>query len=148
MEKMNKKGLELKQGLFSIIAVSLAVIATGTIITSWDDKYNSGVSSDLDVFNKLNETSDFAGSSRGRISPNDPDPSEDAEANTYRGVYGILTNIFTSFDTVMGNDGMINEVTNRYGIPDYIRQGIIAMILLGITFALIAIIFRLGRGTA
>ena len=141
---MNKKGLELKQGLFSIIAVSLFVTAIGTISLEWDAQYGSG-STDLSVFNKLNETSNFAGSTRGRISPNTGDPGEDAETSTYRGVYGILTNIFTSFDTVMGNDGMINEVTNRYGIPDYIRQGIIAMILLGITFALISIIFRLGR---
>ena len=43
---------------------------------------------------------------------------------------------------------MIDSITERYGIPDYIRQGLVAMFIFAILFAIIAIIFRLGRDSA
>ncbi len=147
-QRMNKKGFEFKSGLFAIIAVSLFVIAFGVIISEQATVYGSDAVSEIDVYNRLDNVSSIANSGRSSISPNDPDPGNDPEASTFRGVYGILTNIFTSFDIVLGQDGMIKTVTEQFGIPDYVTQGILTIILIGITFSLIAVIFRLARRSA
>ena len=148
VSRMNKKGLQFKDAFFSIIGFSLIIIAVGLIITNWSDAYGSGVSSDLGEYNKLSDLSETATGQKGVLSPNDPDPSQDAEANTFKGVYGIITGTFSSFDLVFGSDGMLQSVKDRFHIPNYIIQAIITFMLFSITFAIIAIVFRLSRSTA
>lgn len=148
IQRLNKKGVQIKSGFFAVIAVSMFVIAIGIIVGGWNTAYGSGIESDLGAFNKLDNVSSDVNIQKGRLSPNDPEPSGDPESNTFRGVYGILTNIYQSFDLVFGNEGMLDSVTTRLGIPDYVRQGLIALMVAALTFALIAIIFRLGRSSA
>jgi len=142
---MNKKGLEFKNFFFALIAFSMFIIASGTIIGEWNIKYGSGLDNDLGAFNKLDSITNDTLNKKGKISTTDPAPGEDAEAQTFRGVYGIMGAIFSSFDIVIGDDGLINSIFDRFQIPDYVKQGIIAAMLISIIFTLIAIIFRLGR---
>lgn len=146
--KMNKKGMEFKSGLFAIVAVSIIVIAFGTIITEQTSVYGSGATSGLSSYDQLDNISETSGNYRSKISPNDEDPSSDAESNTFRGVYGIMANIFQTFDIVLGDDGMLDDLTVQFGLPSYVRQGVITFIMIAITFSLIAVIFRLARRSA
>lgn len=146
--RMNKKGVEFKSAFFAMIIFSMCVIAIGVMITGYEDGYDVGVSSDLEEYDKLDEVSADALGQKSAIGANDPDPSEDAEANTFRGVYGILVNIFSSFDLVFGSDGMLQSVANRFNVPSYVIYGIVSMMMIAITFSLIAIIFRLARRSA
>lgn len=147
-QKLGKKGLEFRSAFFSIIMFSAIIIAIGVIISDSNDKYNSGIDYDLGGLNKLDAVSEDANLQKGKITPDDPDPGTDAEAKTFRGVYGILTNLFDSFEIVFGEDGMLGTVADRFGVPAYVIQMIIAFMVIGIAFALIAVIFRLGRSTA
>ena len=145
---MNKKGFEFKSGLFSVVAISMLVLAFGIIIAGQSDFYGSGVTSEVSGYNRLNNMSSIAGGYRSGVSPDDPEPGSDPEANTFRGVYGILTNIFSTFDLVLGEGGLLDSAITQFGLPSYVRQGIITFMLIAITFSLIAVIFRLGRTSA
>lgn len=146
--RMNKKGFEFKSGMFAIVAIALLVTAFATIISQQSDKYNSGATSELDNYNKLSEISGTAESYEGSLTPEDPEPGQDPESNTFRGVYGIITGIFSAFNVVTGEGGMIDSVITQFGIPSYVRQGVVTLIFVAITFSLVAVIFRLSRGSA
>lgn len=148
ISRMNKKGLEFKSTLFSIVAISLMVIAFGVIINQQESFYDSNATSELEAYNKLDEISDTSGSYRNRLTESDSDPGQDAEANTFRGVYGILAGIFGSFDIILGSDGILDNLVTQFGLPSYVRQGLISFLLISIAFSLIAIIFRLSRRSA
>lgn len=145
---MNKKGLELKSAFFALIAISTIAMAIGIAINDWSSFYGSGVDSDLESFNKLNTISNTAENQRTRLQADDPNPGTDPEATTYRGVYGILTTMWGSLNLVYGEEGLIDSVGERFGIPSYFRQAIVAFMIIAITFAIIAIIFRLSRRSA
>ena len=144
-QRLNKKGLEFKRAFHSLIVFSVIIICVGIVMGSWSSKYDSNLENDLGEFNFLDEVSEDVGVQRGKISTNDPDPGSDAEANTFRGVYGILANVISSFDTVVGRNGIINMATTRFGIPPFVAQFLIAMIVVAVVFALVGVIFRLGR---
>jgi len=146
--KMNKKAMQFKNAFFSLIIVSMAVIAIGVIISSWSGQYNSDISSDFGVFDVSDTLSNQTLEHKGKLGSGDPDPGEDSETSTYRGVYGIMANIYTTFNLAFGEEGMIDTITKRYGLPDYIRQGIVTFIMAGIAFSLIAVVFRLTRSSA
>lgn len=145
IQTMNRKGVQFKDALFSIIIFSVIIIAVGVIISGSNNTYNSGLNYDLGELNKLDEVSRDSNTAKQKISPNDPDPGENAEANTFKGVYGILTNIFQSFNLVFGEEGMLGNVAERFGIPTYVVQMIVSFMIIGITFSLIGVIFRLGK---
>ncbi len=137
--------MEISKAFYSIIVFSMIMAAAGLIITEWSIDYNSGVTSDLGELNKISLASTEAKSIQGKISPQTGEASSDFETDTFRAGYGILTSIFSPFRIVFGEDGMIDSVVERFGLPDYLWNGIIAMILFAIIFTIIAIIFRLGR---
>ena len=138
---MNKKGLSLKAGLFAIIAFSMAIIATGVWIDSWATSYDSGLTSDFDDYDKLDTLSSDAEKYRGNLSVSSSSEGQDFEGTTIRAAFGILNTIFRPFQVVFGNNGMLDSLTERFGLPDYIRQGIVTMMVLAIVFALITIFF-------
>lgn len=142
-QRMNRKGIAFKDALFSIIVIGMVVTAVGVIISGWSDNYGASVDLNLNDFNENDEIASETGSQQKRLSPSDPEPGTDAESNTFRGAFGILTSIFEPFRVVFGDNGMLDAVTERFGLPDYIRQGIVTMMILSIIFALIAVIFRL-----
>ena len=140
--------MEFKSLFFSVVIIGMMITAVGIIIANWNDPYNSNISSDLsDDLNKLDEVSREAEEQKGRINPQSGEASSDFETETFRGGYGILTNIYASSRLVYGDGGMVDSVAKRFGVPTYLWQGIVAMIIFTITTALIAIIFRRGRTT-
>lgn len=146
---MNKKGLEFKLAFFALIAVSMAVIAIGSWITQWNTDYSSGLTYDLGSdYNQLDKISDEIEDNQGRIAVKSTNTGEEFEGTSIRGVFGVLNNIFVPFRVVFGDNGMIDAVTERFGLPDYVRQGLVAMMIVSITFALVAIFFRLNRRSA
>ena len=145
MLRMNKKGLRFKLGLFAIVAISMAVIAYGAIIDQQADKYGTSVVSNVKQYDKLDDVSSTAEGYEGSLTPEDPEPGEDGETATFRGVYGIITGLFNAFNIVTGDGGMIDDVVTQIGLPSYVRQGIVTLMFVAISFSLVSIIFRLSR---
>lgn len=143
----NKKGLQFKSAFFAIIALSMIVIATGIIIDDWNTEYDSGLTYDLAEYSELDSLSSEANRQQGNISVKSSVEGEDFEGTTLRAVFGILNNIYKPFKIIFGEGGMLDSVTDRFGIPNYVRQGLVTMMILAITFAIIAILFRLPRTT-
>lgn len=141
----DKRGLEFKSAFFAIIIFSMVIIAIGVIILEFDNIYNSGITYDLNKYNQLDNISSTAKTQQDSIVVKSTNTGEEFEGTSIRGVFGILNNIYKPFRIVFGNNGMIDSVTERFGIPDYIRQGIVTMMIIAITFSLVAIFFRLGR---
>jgi len=145
---MNKKGLVFRDAFFAIIIASMAFIAIGVWIEDWDEKYDSGLTYDLDEYNKLDDMSGTAKGQQGNISVEGSFDVADFEGTSIKGVFRILNNIYKPFRIVFGDNGMIDSITERWGLPDYIRQGLVTIMILAITFALIAILFRKSGGKA
>jgi len=146
IQRLNKKGVSLSSSLLSIVGISILVIAVGVALAGWDTAYSSDISSDLEEFNKLNELSDYTKTTKSDLGSSTPQPEENTETSTFRSSFGVIANIFSAFDIVLGENGMIDNVTDKYGIPNYIRQGIITIIAIVLIFSFIAVIFRqIGR---
>lgn len=138
---MNKKG-DFKNIFYGIIIFSALMIAASYVIVEQGTKYNSGLVSDLGSLNHLDEVAQEANTQKSSLSPDDPQPGTDSEANTFKGVYGILTSIFTPY-TIISETAV--DIGGRFQIPDYVITTIVTILLISITFGLIAIIFRLGK---
>lgn len=148
LKTMNKKGLEFKSAFFALILVGIVVTAVGIQIDTWNTDYGSGLDYDLDAYDKSSSVSNTAGEQKEDITVRSSGQGEQFEDTSIRGAFGVLNNIFTPFRIVFGEGGMIDSITDRWGVPDYIRQGIIAMMVIAITFTLIAIIFRRSTSSA
>lgn len=144
--KMNKKGVQLKSAFFAVVAVSMIIIAAGVIIGEWDTQYNSGLNYDLSEYDELDSFSQEAETQKGQITPQDADPgSGDFEGRIFRGGYGILGRIFLPFQSVFN---MLESVEERFGMPNYVMEGVLTLVFFSLIFSLVAIIFRLGRTSA
>lgn len=141
---MDKKGLQIKSSLFALVALSIVIIAIGVWIDDWNTQYNSGLTYDLSNYSKLDDLSDYASASKGNISVKSSfdTGAGDFEGTSLRGVFSIVNNIFTPFDVVFGNGGLIDSVEDRWGIPNYITIGLITFMVLAIIFAIIKVLFR------
>lgn len=146
--KMNKKGLEFKAGMFAIVAVSMLVLAFGVIISRQADRYGTSAVSEIGAYDKLSEISGTAEGYESSLTPEDPQPGDDPETSTFSGVYGIITGVFGAIDIVVGDDGMIDSLIVQFGLPTWVRQGIISMIFIAVAFSIVAVIFRLSRSSA
>src|SRR4030042_3023123 len=145
--KMDKKGLVFKNAFFALIIFSALIIAVGTWIGGWNVDYNSNFNSDLEEYNNLNTLSSEAQSQKEVIGIKSAktDTSLDFEGTSIRGVFGMLSNIFTPFKLVFGQGGMIDSISKRFNLPDYIGKTLVALMIMAITFTLAAIFFRLPR---
>lgn len=144
----DKRGLEFKSAFFAIIAFSMIIVATGVIIAEWSDSYNSGLSYDLGTYDRLDDVSTTSSDQQDKVNIKSTNTGENFEDTSIRGVFGILNNIYEPFRIVFGEGGMIDSITDRFGIPNYIRQGIVTLMIISITFTLVAIFFRLPRRSA
>jgi len=140
--------MEFKLTFFAIVLFSMVIIAFGIIVNEQVTKYNPEVSSDLENLNKMESLMSTAESQKGNINPQSGEASSDYEAETFRGGYGIITSIYSPFRVVFGDNGMIDDITERYGFPDYVRKSLVIMFIFAVTFGIIAIVFRLGRTAA
>jgi len=139
----DKKGFQINLALYALIAVSVLVISTGVIVDQWNTDYDSGLTYDLeDDFNKLDDVSSTAESQRSNISVRSSSTKDiDFEGTSIRSVFGIVNTIYTPFKVVFGNGGMIDALTDRWGMPDYARQALVTAIIIAITFAIVNIFF-------
>lgn len=140
----DKRGLQFKNAFFAVVAMSMIIIAIGVIIGDWNEIYDSGLTYDLESdYSKISGMSGEAEAQRGNISVSSASSPEagDFEGTSIRAVFGILNTIYTPFKVVFGNDGMLDAVTERFGMPDYIRQGLVTIMVFAVTFALIMIFF-------
>lgn len=144
----DKRGLEFRSAFFAVIVMSMAIIAIGVMVDGWNESYNSGLLYDLSEYDELDTISGEAKDQQGKVNIKSTNTGEEFEGTSIRGVFGILNNIYAPFRIIFGDGGMIDSVTERFGMPDYIRQGLITMMVISITFALVAILFRLPRRSA
>ena len=147
---MNKKGLNFKLGIFAIFIVSATVIALGVMVRSWNETYDSGLNYDLGNLNEMNEMSSQVQAQQGNVTIESSFDQglTNFEGTSLRGVFGIINKIFAPFRVVFGDGGMVDVVIGRFGIPDYIRQLVIVLMIVAITFALVALFFRKPGGDA
>lgn len=148
--KKDKRGLEFKKGLFALIVVSMSIYGIGIWVGEWSNKYDSGITYDLYEYNELDTLSSYATSTKGDLATKssfDTTSGGDFEGTSLRGAFSVINNIFTPFNVVFGEGGMIDSIEDRWNIPDYIVIGIISMMILSIIFAIIALFFRKSEGT-
>ena len=137
--------MEFKATFFAIIIVGILVSAIGVITNDWGIEYGSNITNDLSMYNKIGESSDYISGYQGKINPQTGETSTDPETITYRGVYSIISGIFRPF-TIIAK--MIDSLFETFGLPVYIKQGIMAMILASVVFYIVAIIFRMSKPSA
>jgi hypothetical protein len=142
---MDSKGLSFKLATFSLIAASLMIIAIGAWINDWNDIYDSGIAYDLDEYDESDTLSGQAQTQRDRIFVKSTNTGEEFEGTSLRGVFGVLNSIYSSFAIVFGDNGMLDSLQNRFGIPDYPMQSLVNFMTIAIIFALIAVFFKLPR---
>lgn len=143
---MNNKGASLKNLFFSVIIVSMVVLAIGTIVGEWSIKYNSGLTYDLGEYSDLDTFSSEAQTQKRGVTPADVDPGTgDFEGELLGGGYGILGRIFLPFTSVWN---MMESVENRFGLPSYVGEGVLTLMVFSIIATLVAILFRLARTSA
>lgn len=141
-----KKGMQFKNALFAAVVVSMVIITTGVIVGEWEQKYDSGLTYDLDEFEALDTLSGEAQIQKDRITPKDADPGTgDLEGKLFTGGYGILGRVFLPFRSVFN---MLESVERRFGFPSFIAEGILTLMFFSLITAIIAVIFRLARPNA
>jgi len=145
IQNMNKKGFSITNSFYAIIVAGIIITSIGIIISVMGDFYGSDVTYDLEQYGRNDNVSDTVSQYEDRLAPDNVNPGQDFEATTFTGSFGIINTLFSAFRVVFGSGGMLATIAINFGIPMFITQGIVAMILVGITFAIVAIIFRLGR---
>ena len=89
--KNDKRGLVFKNAFFAIAVVSVSILAIITWVDQWSDDYSSGITTDLDDFDKLDEVSAESTSQEGNISVKSSFNKEsDFEGTSLRGVFAVL----------------------------------------------------------
>ena len=147
---INKKGLIFKNALFALIIISMVIVGIGIWVNEWSDKYDSGIDYDLGNYNQLDTLSSYATSTQGNLSTKssfDTTSAGDFEGTSIRGAFSVINDIFTPFNVLFGEGGMISSIQDRWNLPNYIVIGIISMMILAIVFALIALFFRKADST-
>jgi len=145
----DKRGLIFKNAFFAIIIASVAILAIGVWVDEWNTDYSSGLTIDLDDYDQLDEVSGEAIGQEGNISVKSSfNKADDFEGTSLRGVFSVLNDLYRPFRVVFGEGGMLDSLTDRWGMPDYIRQALVAMMIIAITWAIIAIFFRKPGGQA
>lgn len=147
IKKWNKKGLQFRNAFFAVIIVGMVVTAFGIIISEWNTHYNSGLAYDLGQFDGSSGITRTVDGYEAKLTPTSPDQGNDYQSNTLQAAYGIITNIIAPFKPVFGQNGMLDAVTDMFGLPDFVRITIVTLMILAIIFALLALIFRANRTT-
>lgn len=142
IRKNNKKALSFKLFFFAMVAMGILVSALSTWVVEWNTDYSSGITYDLDEFNKLDDVQGEVTDMKDGVTVKSPSLGEEFESTSIRGVYGILNNIFNPFRLAYS---LIDSVAERWGLPTYLVQGMVLLIIVSIIMALVAIFFRLNK---
>lgn len=141
----DKKGFNFSSAFYALIAISAIVIALGVWVGEWSPDYGAGLNYDLSEYNALDNLSTEASSQQSGITIKSSAQDDSFEGTSIRGVFGILNNIYEPFRVLFGEGGMLDSLTDRFGVPNYIRQTFVTVIVMAITFSLVIIFFRLPR---
>jgi len=142
----NKKAFELSSAFFALVVVSMIVVALGVWTNEWNTDYSSGLVYDLEGdFDKSSRLSGEAGGQKGNLTVRSSTQGTDFEGTSIKGIFGVLNNIYSPFRIVFGDNGMLDSLTDRFGIPNYIRQGFVTIMIMAITYTLIMLLFRLSK---
>ena len=145
----NKKGMEFKSAFFAIVAFGLMITAIGVIIGDWNNTYQSGLTYDLQEYDQTGKMASEIQGQKEAISPTSPDTTTgDFQGSILKGVFGVIADMYRPFGIVFGDGGMLDSITERFGIPNYVRQALVVMMIAAITFTLIAILFGMPRRSA
>jgi len=144
----SKRSVEFRSAFFAIVAVSLVAISVGNILTNMSSDYNVDIPYDLQPFDSLEEMQSTSQTQVESITVKSSVSGENFEGTILKGVASTLNTIFLPFNIVFGNNGMLDIISDRFGIPSYIPTAIGILMFFGITFTLIAIFFKLGRPSA
>lgn len=131
--------MEFKLTFYAVIVIGMMITAVGVIINDMGVEYGSGVTSDLGIYDKVGEATDYIEGYQGNINPQSGEANTDPEQITYRGAYGIIAGIFKPFTML---SSMLDSLFERFGIPNYVKQGLLSMMIAAVVFTLVAIIFR------
>ena len=127
--KQDKKGLVFKNAFFAILVVSVTFVALGVWIGEWNTDYDSGITLDFDDYNKLDEVSNEAIGQEGNISVKSSfNEGNDFEGSSLRGIFAVLNDLYRPFRVVFGENQMLDSLTERWGMPDYIQKMLLTMI--------------------
>ncbi len=138
----NKKALSFKLVFFALVAFSILIVAVGNWVTEWNEDYDSGITYDLGGLNKLDDVSGEAEDMQSGISIKSTNTGEEFEGTSIRGVFGVLNNIFKPFRIVLD---LLDSLVTWFGIPPYLKEAFITIMIMSITFTLVGIFFRLNR---
>jgi len=144
----NKKGMEFKSTLFSLVVLSMLVVGIGLWINEWDVDYGSGITYDLNEYDKSSELSAIAQEQKGSVnikSTSTTDDTSSFEGTSIKGVFGIINNIFSSFNIVLDKNGLLGSIINRFNIPTYIWLGVVTLIMFAIVFGIAKTLFRVRK---
>jgi len=145
----DKRGLVFKNAFVAILVASVAVIAISAWVGEWNTDYDAGLTVDLDDYDQLDDFSDEAIDQEGDISVKTSfNKGDDFEGTSLRGVFAVLNDLYRPFRAVFAEGGMIDSLEDRWGMPEYISKGLLAIMLVAITWAIIAIFFRKPGGQA
>lgn len=144
-QKLNNKGLQITSTFYAIIVAGIVLTGIGVLIATMGPFYGSDASYDLTQYGRNDNISDTITTYQNRLSPENANPGTDFEATTFTGSFGIINTLFAAFRVIFGSNGMLVGLATRFGIPAYIIQGIASMIIVGIAFAIVGIIFRLSK---
>ena len=145
----DKRGLVFKNAFFAIIIASVAILAVSVWVGEWNTDYGDGLTVDLADYDQLDEVSGEAVDQEENIAVKTSfNKGDDFEGTSLRGVFAVLNDLYRPFRVAFGEGGMLDSLTDRWGIPDYVRQALVAMMIIAITWAIIAIFFRKPGGQA
>ena len=138
--------MEFKKAFFAITIMSMIIIAVGVIVGEWGTNYNSGITYDLQEYDALDEISNEAQTQKDQITPQDAETgSGDFEGRMFRGGYGIIGRIFLPFKAIFN---MLESIETRFGLPSYLTEALLTLIVFSLITGVIAVIFRLNRTNA
>lgn len=137
--------MEFNKVFISLTIVSMVIIGIGLTLGEWNTIYNSGITYDLTEYNKLDNLTVEASTQKDKVVPQDDSiGTGDYEGKILSGAYGLLGRIFSPFTLAFN---MLESLENRFSLPSFIAEGLISILIFSMIYALIAIIFKLGRRT-
>lgn len=141
----DKGGFNFSSAFYALLSISVITIALGIWVSDWSEDYGAGLNYDLTEYDALGDLSTEAQDQREGIVIKSSAQDDSFEGTSIRGVFGVLNNIYEPFRVLFGEGGMLDSLTDRFGLPNYIRQLFVTAIVMAITFSLVIVFFRLPR---
>lgn len=145
-KKLNKRGLLLNKVFISLAIAGVMILIAGQWLGDWSGIYDSGINYDLTEYSTLDNLTKEADLQRGKVTPEDDSlGTGDYEGKIMGGGFGLLGRIFKPFSMVFN---MFQSLEKRFSLPTYIAETMLVILTFSLIYALVAIIFKIGRTSA